>query len=124
MSALESGFSTTTSPAFAAPARSAHGALPRRLREVVARALPGDGQAMALVRDFLLHQCTISGLIEAGRALHGEPWPIRLLAARMLEWQILALDSEDVAAHQAIFERLGVDFEARDGFTARSAPDR
>jgi hypothetical protein len=122
MSALESGFSTT-SPAFSTPARSAYGVFPRRLQQVVARVFPEESRAMALVRDFLLGNRTISDLIDVGRGLDGEPWPLRLLAARMLEWQILALDSEDIAAHQAVFERLSVDFEAREGFAAQSAPD-
>jgi hypothetical protein len=123
MSALESGYSTITSPAFTTPARSGRAALPRRLREVVARAFPDDFQATVLVRDFLAGDGVID-LVDAGRGLHGEPWPLRLLAARMLECRILALDAGDVPAHQAVFARLGVDFDAREGYAARSPAER
>ena len=103
-------------------------ALPRHLREVVAHALPDHPEAERLVLDFLLQDGVDPGfamrLIRIGRGIHGEPWTIRLLAARMLERQILAIDAGDIAAHTAIFDSLGVGFEPREGFAANRAEDR
>lgn len=102
---------TTTSPAFPAPAGPLH-ALPRPLREVVLRTLPDSVRAFALVRDFLGQSRAspqfTARLIDAGRGTDGEPWPIRLLAARMLEWQIVAGEGRGVV------ERLGIDVEERE----------
>jgi hypothetical protein len=169
MTALEIG--SVASPVPRVPARRARPAFPRRLREVVARALPDDPAALALVRDFLVRgsadqiadrrsrsagppaQGEIAGrrsriaaepldgwssdprsaicdpsfvarLIEIGRGSGGEAWTLRLLAARMLEWQILALAPGDAPAHRAIFEALGVDFDPREGFSASNEAGR
>lgn len=122
------GIGSTTSPAYHPPARPVREAFPRRLRDAVAHALPEHGQAIPLVGEFLRHGRAdarfAERLIAIGRGADGEPWPIRLLAARMLEWQILALDRDDVAAHEAIFAKLGVDFSAREGFAATTLAER
>ena len=111
-----------------APSRPRRAALPRRLRQVVARAIPDQAEAIALVAEFLRHESAdavyATRLIAAGRGLCGESPPLRLLAARMLEWQILAIAAADAREHRAIFDALAVDFDPREGFTAVGEVDR
>jgi hypothetical protein len=111
-----------------ATARPRRTAFPRRLRAVVARVLPDQAEALALVGEFLRHDVAdaefAARLIGAGRGVDGEPPPVRLLAARILESQVLAIDAGDSSAHRAIFDALSVDFDPRDGFTARGDADR
>lgn len=122
------GIDSAASPVPVAPARPVRDAFPRRLRNAVARELPNQALALPLVRDFLAHPRAdarfAAELIAIGRGAHGEPWPVRLVAGRMLEWQILALSRKDVAAHRALFDRLGVAFTPREGFTARNDAER
>ena len=101
---------STTSPAFPAPARPGRDALPRRLAEVVRRALPEQVEAAALVRDFLLRRCQVPRLVEIARS--AGPWPIRLLAGRMLECRILAGD-------ESVFDHLGISGDAKAQVRAR-----
>jgi hypothetical protein len=107
-----------------APAAAARDSFPRRLRDAVLRAYPDRPDALALVREFLApgnvrsDRAFTARLIDVGRGTHGEDWPLRLLAARMLESRILAMSPADLRAHRAIFDTLGVDFDPRDGYTA------
>jgi len=127
MTAIEIPHSAV-SPVLRATARPRRTAFPRRLRDLVVRLLPDHADALPLTNEFLRHTAAdadfAARLIAAGRGASGEPPAVRLLAARMLEWQVLAIDADDFAAHRAIFDALGVDFDPRDGFTALAQGER
>jgi len=103
-------------------------AFPRALREVVTASFPDEPEALVLVERFLRQRgfdaALCERLIAIGRGAGGAEWPLRLLAGRMLEAQILSLSAADVAAHEALLTELGVQFDPRLGFTGTTAVER
>jgi hypothetical protein len=101
---------------------------PRALRETVTAVFPDEPEVLALVEALLRQHgfdAALTGrLIAIGRGAGGAEWPLRLLAARMVEAQILALAPGDVERHEQLFAALRVDFDLRLGFTAATAIDR
>ncbi|MCU1244623.1 MAG: hypothetical protein JWN02_533, partial [Acidobacteria bacterium] len=110
------------------PTRRRAAVFPRALRETVTALFPDEPEVAVLVEALLRQRgfdAALTGrLIAIGRGAGGAEWPLRLLAARMIEAQILALAPDDVEAHEAVFAALRVDFDPRLGFTATAPVER